>query len=146
MIKERKQDMTEHEEINRNDQLGRLINQIPLEGPSDDFVNRVMLAVQTENVILTEKKGWWVYVKSGLPLVALVVFIAIVFFTSDLPLLKDIPGEGYLVKQLFSFIETTFLMLSSAFSVGYVSWGILIGVAGGLIYLIDQAFTRRASY
>jgi hypothetical protein len=138
--------MMEHDELNRNDQLGSLISQMPLDSPSDDFIDRVMMAVQVKEVELEARKSWWDYLKSAIPYAAIILFIALVYFTSDMSFFKGMTGESVLVNQLFTFFGNSIRILASAFSTGYVSWGILIGISGGLIYLIDQAFTRKASY
>lgn len=138
--------MIEHEEFSNNDPLGRLIRQTPLDQPSDDFISKVMSSVLVENEVQEEHKSHWVYIRSGLPYAALILFALFIVFTSDIPAFLNISGEGYFISAILSYIASVTRSLGSAFSAGYISWGILVGVAGGFIYLIDQAFTRKGAY
>lgn len=138
--------MIEHEEFNNHDYLGRLISQTPLDTPSDDFINKVMSTIQAEDAVAVEHKSLLTYFKSALPYAALVIFALFIGLTSDLPSFMDISGDGYFMTRILNYVASVTRSLGAAFSIGYVSWGILIGVAGGFIYIIDQAFTRKSAY
>lgn len=136
----------EKEELNMPDPFGELIRQTPLDSPSEDFIDRVMAVVQSENAVVEEKTNLWDYIRAGLPYAALIVFCLFIFLTSDLPGLKNLPGQGLLTGQFMTCCISLVSSLKDIFTSGYITWGVLIGVAGGVIYFVDQAFSRKASY
>ncbi len=135
----------EKEEFSSNDDLGRLIRQSPLESPADDFVDRIMAVIQTEKEVIAEKISFFEYMNMVLPYAALVFFCIAFFFYSDLPFLNGILGQGHFTKEILPQYDILMDGLKNTFSSRYVTYGFLIGVAGGFLFLVDRLFSRRTS-
>jgi hypothetical protein len=135
----------EKEEFNGNDELGRLIRQSPLDCPADGFVDRVMAAIQTENVVVPEKISFIGYVNLMMPYAALALFCMVFFFYSDLPFLNRILGRGFLTNEITPYFGILVDSLKSTFSSKYITYGFLIGLAGGFLFLVDRFFSRRST-
>lgn len=135
----------ENEELRSDDYISNLIRQTPLDSPADDFVDRVMAAIQAEPVVAPERKTFLSHMKSGLPFAALIIFCLLIFSTSDLPFLNGIPGKGYFMNEIMPYIGTLIASLKAAFASKYVTWGLLVAIAGGLLFLVDRFFSRRTA-
>jgi hypothetical protein len=143
----------EKEEFSKDDLLGRLIRQSPLESPSDDFVSRVMAGIRVAPVVVPDivpetaqgQKSYLQYLKSAAPYALLVVVFIVVFSTSDLPFLNWLPGKSYYMNNLVPYLGTLFAGLKNAFSSRYVSFGMLIVTSTALLYFVDRFFSRRSS-
>lgn len=130
-----------------DERLGNLIRQAPLEAPSDDFLEHVMMAVSAESEMVAEKRSLSGLLKTVWPYAALVAFFIIIYMTSDIPGLQQTPGWSILSEILLRSVETIIGAIQATFSSAYVSWGLLVGMAGGLLYVFDQWLSRkRVSY
>lgn len=130
-----------------DERLGNLIRQAPLEAPSDDFLEHVMMAVSAESEMVAEKRSLSGLLKAIWPYAALVAFFIIIYMTSDIPGLQQTPGGSLLSEMLLRSVETIIGAIQATFSSAYVSWGLLVGMAGGLLYVFDQWLSRkRVSY
>ena len=129
--------------MEKDDYLRDLIQKIPLDSPSDDFVNRVMAGIQMDPQAAPEKKPYFLYIKAAFPYAILTLAVLIVFSTSDLPWLNWIPGKENFYENLVPYFGSLFLGLKNAFASKYVSFGLLILVSAGLLFVIDQWFSRR---
>jgi len=136
----------ENEEIRNDDYISNLIRQTPLDCPADDFVDRIMAAIQTEPLVVSERKTFLPYIKSTLPYAALVIFCLLIFATSDLPFMNGIHGKGYIMNEIMPYIGTLIASLKAAFASKYVTWGLLVGIAGGLLFLVDRFLSRRTAF
>ncbi|MCX6277395.1 MAG: hypothetical protein NT004_04790 [Bacteroidetes bacterium] len=135
----------EKEEVKNDDYLSRLIRQIPLESPSDDFVNNVMAVIQSESVVVTGKKSFFPSFNSALPYVAVILFCIVIFATSDLPFLNRIPAKGYFLNDILPYFGALVAGIKAAFTSKYVTWGLLVGLAGGLLFFVDRFLSRRSA-
>lgn len=130
-----------------DERLGNLIRQAPLEAPSDNFLEHVMMAVSAESEMVAEKRSLSGLLKTVWPYAALVAFFIIIYMTSDIPGLQQTPGGSILSEILLRSVETIIGAIQATFSSAYVSWGLLVGMAGGLLYVFDQWLSRkRVSY
>jgi hypothetical protein len=137
--------MMEKDDFLKDDFLRELIQRSPLDSPSDEFVNRVMANIQVVPEVSAVRKPIYENVKSAIPYAAITLFLFFVIATSDLPIFNWLPGKDYLVNNLLTYLGTFFSVLKSAFSSRFVSWGLLISLSAGILFLIDLAFSRRAS-
>ncbi|MEI6433233.1 MAG: hypothetical protein WCP32_00205 [Bacteroidota bacterium] len=135
----------EKEEIENDDYLSRLIWQIPLESPSDDFVDHVIAAIQAESVVVTGKKSFFPAFNSVLPYLAVILFSILIFATSDLPFLSRIPAKGYFMNDILPSFGALIAGMKAAFTSKYVTWGLLVGLAGGLLFFVDRFLSRRSA-
>lgn len=126
-----------------DERLGNLIRQAPLETPSDDFLEHVMMAVSAEPEMAAEKRSLSGLMKAIWPYAALIALFFIIYMTSDIPGLQQTPGESMLADRLLRSVETIIGAIEAAFSSAYVSWGLLVGMAGGLLYVFDQWLSRK---
>mgnify|MGYP001766389927 CR=1 FL=1 len=126
-----------------DERLGNLIRQAPLEAPSDDFLEHVMMAVSAEPEMVAEKRSLSGLLKTIWPYAALVAFFIIIYMTSDIPGLQQTPEGNLLSQMLLRSVETIIGAIQATFSSAYVSWGLLVGMAGGLLYVFDQWLSRK---
>ncbi|MEI7662420.1 MAG: hypothetical protein WCK34_09490 [Bacteroidota bacterium] len=135
----------EKENLSNDDFLRGLIQQSPLESPSDDFVDRVMAGILVAPETAPVRKPFYLYLKTIVPYALLALLVLLVFFTSDIPFLNWFPGKNYVTHNLVPYFETLFSGLKNAFSSRYVSFGLLIITSTGLLFLVDQLFSRRTT-
>ena len=136
--------MKKDEYIN-DDFLRDLIRQSPLDSPSDDFVDRVMANLQSTPEVAAVKKPFFMYLKASIPYVISALVLLFVIGTSDLPFLNWLPGKDNFINDMLPYLGTLVTVFKSAFASKYVSWGLLISVSAGALYLIDQVFSRRTT-
>jgi hypothetical protein len=129
--------------IEKDDFLRSLIQKSPLDSPSDDFVDRVMANLLLAPETAPAKKPYFLYVKAAFPFAVLILVLVVVFSTSDLPFLNWLPGKEYYLNSLAPYIGSLFDGVKNAFASKYVSFGLLISVSAGLLFLIDRWFSRR---
>lgn len=137
--------MMEKDDFLNDDFLRDLIRRSPLDSPSDDFVNRVMANIQVVPEVSAARNPIYENVKAVIPYAAITLFLFLVIATSDLPIFNWLPGKDYLVNNLLTYTGTFFAVLKSGFSSRFVSWGLLISLSAGILFLIDLVFSRRAS-
>lgn len=135
----------EREDVNKNDYLGNLIRQIPPDELPDEFTERVMMAIRTIPETTDVKKTITDWLKLWFPYLMLIGFLGLIYFSSDIPLINTISGEGFFIKYCLSCIDLISGALSTVFQSGYVTWGLLIGLAGALLFLADQFLGKRFS-
>jgi hypothetical protein len=129
----------------KDDYLRGLIQKIPLDSPSDAFVDRVMANLQLSPETAPVKTPYFLYVKTVLPYAVLTLILAVVFFTSDLPFLNWLPGKENLLHTLVPYFGILIAGFKYAFASKFVSFGLLIGISAGLLFLIDQWFSNRTT-
>ena len=135
----------EQDEIMNDDILRELIQRIPLDSPSENFVDRVMAGVQTSPAVVVARKPFFLYLKTAVPYTAFALILFFVIATSDLPLFNWVPGKDYLLQNLLPYFQTLFTIFKNAFSSKFVSLGLLISFAAGALFLIDRLLSRRTS-
>lgn len=130
--------------MEKDDFLRDLIQKSPLDSPSDDFVDRVMASLQLAPELAPEKKPFFLQIKNSLPYIILALVVFIVFATSDLPFLNWLPWKENLVDNLVPYFGSIVSGLKVVFSSKYVSFGLLISVSAGLLFLVDRLLSRRS--
>lgn len=137
--------MTTHRDLPEEDYLKKLMQHVPLENPSDDFVDRVMHAIQS--VPQRQKAGnpVFVFLRSYVPYAALIFILLVVVGTSDLPFLNWLPGKVYYLDNFVPYFNIFITTLRNLFSSSYVSFGLLIGFSGCLLFLADTLLSSRFS-
>ena len=133
------------DDLNEDDFLRKLIIQISLDSPSDDFVDRVMSGIQAVPALQTEKRPFFYYINAFLPYGLLGLFLLLVISTSDLPFLNQIPGKEFLLNYLALYVDVLFDGFKSVFTNNYVFWGLLISISAGLLFLVDRIFSHHLS-
>ena len=126
-----------------DERFGNLIRQAPLDAPSDDFLENVMMAVSAEPEMVAEKWNLSGFLKAIWPYAALVVFFIIIYMTSDIPGMQQTSEGNLLSDMLLRSVETIIGSVKAVFSSAYVSWGLLVGMAGGVLYVFDQWLSRK---
>jgi hypothetical protein len=135
----------DNDDFLKDDFLGRLIRNSPLDSPPDDFVDRVMAGIQPEPEIVPAKKPFFLMVGRVVPYAVLVMLLLIVFATSDLPFLNWLPRWDYFAISVLPWFNSLFASLKTAFASKYVSMGLVVSISGGLLFLADRLFGRRFS-
>jgi hypothetical protein len=137
--------MMNKDELLKDDFLRELIQRSPLDSPSDGFVDRVMANIQMSPEVAEVKKPFYLYLKAAVPYAIAVLVLFFIIGTSDLPVFNWLPGKGNLLNKLLPYFDTLFTVFKSAFASKYVSWGLLISFSAGVLFLIDQIFSRRTA-
>jgi len=131
--------------IEKDDFLRELIQKSPLDSPSDAFVDRVMANLKLAPESAPAKPPYFLYVKTALPYAVLTLTLAVVFFTSDLPFLKWLPWNENFLHILVPYFGILIAGFKYAFASKFVSFGLLICISAGLLFLIDQWFSNRTT-
>ncbi len=137
--------MKDKDEFLKDDYLRKLMQHIPLDNPSDDFVNRVMNSIQPAPEAAIVKKPFYFYLKAVVPYSLITILLVFVLGTSDLPLFNWLPGKDFLANNLPVYFGSLFTVLKTSFASRYVSWALLISFSAGMLFLIDRIFSRRTS-
>ena len=126
----------EKNDLIKEDSLGKLIQNSPLESPSDAFVDNIMAKIQQAPVRVPVRKPFFLFVKNTWIYALLTLAVLIFLLTSDLPFSNVIPGKEYF-SSLFTLIKSSFGNTKA------ISIPLMIFMAGGLLLLLDHLFSRR---
>ena len=121
----------QNNDINRDDFLGKLIQQIELDCPSNSFVDNVMSKCCTEQVVIQSR------FRLVLPwVIASIVFIGL--FT-----LTFLFGGGLIGGSIYSLFSgiSVLLKVLATMKLGYV--GLTFGTLGGILLIINQIKQQR---
>jgi hypothetical protein len=135
----------EKDDLNKDDFLGRLIQQSPIDCPSEDFVERVMANIHIAPEKAPSRNPFLGYLNTAAPYILLVLVFIVVFSTSDLPFLNWMPGKTYYLSNLVPCFATLFAGFKDVFATKYVSFGLLIVASASLLFVIDLLFSRKSS-
>ena len=137
--------MNLNEEI-KDDFLRKLVKQVPLESPSDDFTSGVMAGLQPLPEIVKEKKPFFLFLRSVGPWVCLGLFLIIFLISSDIPYLTFIPGKEYVNDRVMPLFASFFSNLAELFT-GNKSVSIMLSVmvAGAFLFGIDRVLHRMST-
>ena len=135
----------EKDDFLKDDFLHNLIKNSPLDRPSDDFVDRVMANLELIPEVSEVKRPFYLSLKSAVPYAIISFILVVVFATSDLPIFNWFPGKEYFENNLLPYFGALFAILKNAFSAKFVSWGLLITLSAGMLFLIDRLLSRRTS-
>ncbi len=132
----------ENDEFLKDEFLHDLMQQLPEESPSDGFVSRVMTVIAPLPV--SEKKSFYLYLRSGLPYIAIGLTLIFVVLTSDLPFLNYFPGKEFFINAFVPYLNSLTDGFKSLFgNVKDLSIPVMVVIAAGLFFLIDKLFTGR---
>jgi hypothetical protein len=137
--------MMENDDFLKDDFLGDLIRQSPLDSPSDGFVDRVMENIQTFPAVSAAGKPWLMTIKSSLPYAMVTLVVMLIFATSDLPFFNWLPGKDFFVNNLVPYFGGLFGIFKNAFASKYVSWVLLISFSVSILFTLDRLLSRRTS-
>lgn len=140
---EKHTDMDTDDGLN-DDLLATLIRKMPLESPSDDFVNRVMGGITPLPQDYEEKKYYYLWARNSAPYILGALILALFFFSSDIPYLSFLHGGIIrdLLVQVFVPLWHSLKLLVSSKAVNY---SLLIGISAGFLFIADKLFSRRFS-
>ncbi|MEI7492391.1 MAG: hypothetical protein WCK92_13400 [Bacteroidota bacterium] len=131
------------DDLVNDDFLSDLLRKMPLESPSDEFINKVMAGIEPVPVAVKEKQPYFLWVKSSIPFIGLGIFVLLILFSSDIPYLNLNFGRDYFsmifIKAFRPFIVSMKTLLSSKI----ITYSLLIGVSAGFLFIIDKLFSRR---
>ena len=137
--------MMEKDDFLKDDFLRELIRRVPLDSPSDDFVDRVMANIQASPEVSVVKKPFYHFLKSAVPYAIVTLVLFFIISTSDLPVFNWLPGKDYFLHSLLPYFGDLFAVLKNAFASKYVSWVLLISLSAGVLFAVDRLFSRRAA-
>ena len=126
----------EKNDLIKEDFLGKLIQNSPLESPSDAFVDDIMSKIRQAPVTIPVRKPFFLFVKNTWIYALLTLAVLIFLLTSDLPFSNVIPGKEYF-SSIFTLIKSSFGNTKA------ISIPLMIFMAGGLLLLLDHLFSRR---
>ena len=126
----------EKNDLIKEDFLGKLIQNSPLESPSDAFVDDIMSKIRQAPVTIPVRKPFFLFVKNTWIYALLTLAVLIFLLTSDLHFSNVIPGKEYF-SSLFTLIKSSFGNTKA------ISIPLMIFMAGGLLLLLDHLFSRR---
>jgi hypothetical protein len=133
----------EKDDFLQDDFLREMLQQHPLDAPSDEFVGRVMAAVSPATEPARVSKPFSFYLRAAVPYIIGALAAVLVISTSDLPVFNWLPGKRYFLNTLMPYFDASMTMLKNAFSSKYVSWAIMISVSAGILFLVDRVLSRR---
>ncbi|MCX6285386.1 MAG: hypothetical protein NTW31_14280 [Bacteroidetes bacterium] len=131
------------EEMVNDDFLSDLLRKMPLESPSDEFINKVMAGIEPLPSLVTEKKPNFLWLKSSLPFIGLGIFVLLIIFSSDIPYLNLNYGRDYFSVIYIKAFQPFIVSMKTMFSSKFITYSLLIGVSAGFLFIIDKLFSRR---
>ena len=127
----------------KDDFLADLIGKVPLESPSDEFINNVMVAIGPLSSHVIEKRPFYLMIKSLLPYIAPGIIIVFILFSSDIPYLNYISGKEYFSATFIKIVQPFWISMKTLISSRFITYSLLIGVSAGFLFIIDKLFSRR---
>ena len=127
-----------------DDFLRDLVQKSTPDNPSDAFVDNVMEQIRRAPELAPVKRSYFVILKSVLPLVGLVGIIVLFLASSDLPFANNLLGTGSFNQTVIFYFNSLADSLRIVFAWKFFSFGLMVLLAGGILMLIDQIFSRRA--
>lgn len=125
-----------------DDFLANLIRKVPLESPSDDFVNNVMLGIEKLPEALAEKRPSFLWFKSLVPFIIIGIILVFIFYSSDIPYLSLINGKEFFSALFVKTFQPFLVSMKSLFISKFFTYSLLIGVSAGFLFIIDKFFSR----
>ncbi|MCX6287884.1 MAG: hypothetical protein NTY96_12295 [Bacteroidetes bacterium] len=126
-----------------DDFLADLIRKVPLESPSDEFINNVMTGIEPLPAPVTAKKPYFLWFRSSAPFIVLGMFLILILFSSDIPYLNFIYGKEYFSAIFVKAFQPFWISMKTLFSSRFITYSLLIGVSAGFLFIIDKLFSRR---
>ena len=124
----------------KDDVLGRIIRDLPLESPPDDFVDKVMAGIPMETLPVTQKNPFYLFLRSVLPWILLAGAFTGFFMTSDIPM----PGREYLNNTLLPYLSGLFQSIGKGtWNSNTFSYVFMILLAGAALMALDWFLKRK---
>jgi hypothetical protein len=133
------------DDVIKDDFLSELIKKVPLESPSDEFVNKVMAGIETVPVQVIEKRPSFYWLRSWLPYLGIGLIVFLIFISSDIPYLNFIGGKELFSSLFVKVFQPFWISMKALFSSRFITYSLLIGVSAGFLFIIDKLFSRRFS-
>lgn len=131
------------DDIVTDDFLADLIRKIPLESPSDGFIDRVMSGIEPLRSPVQDKLPYFMWLKAAVPFIIPAAFIIIILFSSDIPYLNFINGKEYFSAIFIKAFQPFLISMKGLLSSRFITYSLLIGVSAGFLFIIDKLFSRR---
>jgi hypothetical protein len=125
--------------------LGRLINQVPLDGPSEGFVDLVMDRIRTAPAIAPQKQPVFLFIRTFFPYVLLAGILIFILWTSDIPFLEQFPGSSYFSERFWPYLLSLFSRDFIQNFLYYLTFALMILVPTVILLLIDRLWIHRSS-
>ncbi|MEI8005043.1 MAG: hypothetical protein WCI48_02475 [Bacteroidota bacterium] len=132
-------------DVIKDDFLAGLIKKVPLESPSDDFVDKVMAGIETIPVPVVEKQPYFHWMRSSLPYLGAAMIVVLILISSDIPYLNFIGGKVYFSSFFLKIFQPFLNSMKTLLSSRFITYSLLIGVSAGFLFIIDKLFSRRFS-
>lgn len=131
-------------DLRKDDFLGKIISDYPLDKPSDNFVDAVMEKVQAAPVKVHVQKPYFLFVKNSWPYFLISFVVIVVFMTSDLPFLNSFPGKTYFMNLVLPYFTSLLSFIKSSFeNIRNFSVPLVIIAAGALLVFVDYWIFKR---
>jgi hypothetical protein len=127
----------------KDDFLGDLIRKVPLESPSDEFINKVMAGIKPLPAPVIVERPYFLWIRSSFPYVALGAIIIFILFSSDIPYLNFISGKEYFSVLFLKIFHPFWISMKTVVSSRFITYSLLTGVSAGFLFIIDKLFSRR---
>ncbi len=127
----------------KDDFLADLIRNMPLESPSDEFVNKVMGGIEPFPARAAEQPPFLLSIRSLLPYIGLGMVIVLILISSDIPYLNFLNGKEYFSAAFLKIFSPFWSYMKTVVSSRFITYFLLIGVSAGFLYIIDKLFSRR---
>ncbi|MFH1159362.1 MAG: hypothetical protein V1733_00230 [bacterium] len=128
-----------------DDFLKELVSKSSLESPSDDFIARVMVGVESMPAPVPVKKSFFSLLKSIIPWTILAFVVILFIFSSDLPFINNLPGIEFMQRILISSFGSFIASFKSVFSGKFASLAIAVLVSGVFLFAIERLISRKTS-
>jgi hypothetical protein len=135
--------MMEKDETLKDEFLHKLMQKSTLEGPSVDFTDKVMAALEAMPELTPARKPFYLYLKAAVPYVVLAVILFVIVYTSDFPFMQWIPGKEVFTNNFILFFSAIFDSMKLILFSKYTSFGLMIGLSAGVWIMIDLLFKRK---
>jgi hypothetical protein len=134
----------EKDNLLKDDFLGKLIQNSPLESPSDAFVDELLTKIKPAPEMVPAYKPFFLFIKNSWSLALISLAVIIFLLTSDLPFSNVIPGKEYFTNSLLPYFASLFSMIKSSFgAIKTISIPLMIVAAGGFLLLLDYWVFRK---
>ena len=131
------------DEMLNDDFLAGLLRKMPLESPSDGFINKVMTGLEPLPSTITHKRTFFEWLKSLIPYLGVGLILALILYSSDIPNLNFIYGKEYFSGMLVKAFHPFWISMKVLLSSRLITYFLLISVSAGFLFIIDKLFSRR---
>ena len=133
------------DDVVKDDFLAELIKKVPLESPSDEFVNKVMAGIETIPVPVVEQRPSFYWLRSSLPYLGIGIIVVLILVSSDIPYLNFMGGKVFFSSLFLKVFQPFWFSMKALLSSRFITYSLLIGVSAGFLFIVDKLFSRRFS-